>query len=140
MISLIPDTHKDLLDNPIYVVLTTVLPDGQPHSSVVWWDSEGEYVRVNTARGRQKDKDMQRNPKVTITAVDPTDPYRWIEVRGVVEEMTEEGGVDHIEKLSWKYVNQKYYGGFAPAEKRQQETRVTVNIRVTKVVAYPAKH
>jgi PPOX class probable F420-dependent enzyme len=139
MNSLIPDTHKDLVEKPVYVTLTTVLPDGQPQSSIVWWDSEGDYILVNTARGRQKEKDMARNPKVTILAMDPTDPYRWMEVRGVVEEMTEEGGVDGIEKLSWKYVNQKYYGGYAPEERRHQETRVRVKIRPTKVVVYPKR-
>jgi PPOX class probable F420-dependent enzyme len=136
---LIPETHKDLVEKPVYVTLTTVLPDGQPQSSIVWWDSEDDYIIVNTARGRQKEKDMARNPKVTILAMDPTNPYRWMEVRGVVEEMTEEGGAEGIEKLSWKYQNQKYYGGYAPEERRNQETRVRVKIRPTKVVAFPKR-
>jgi PPOX class probable F420-dependent enzyme len=135
----IPDTHMDLLENPVYVVFTTVFPSGQPHSTVVWWDSDGDYIRVNTARGRQKEKNLKRNTKVSIMAVDPQNPYHWMEVRGVVEEVTEQGGVDHIEKLSWKYNGKGFYGGYAPAERRQQETRVMVKIRPTKVMAYPFK-
>ncbi len=83
MPAIIPDSHKSLVDNPVYVVLTTLMPDGQPQSSVVWWDSEGEYVQVNTIRGRQKERNMVRDGRVTIVAVDPTNPYHWLEVRGV---------------------------------------------------------
>ncbi len=135
----IPDSHKDLVDGPIYVILTTLMPDGQPQSSVVWWDREGDYVRVNTARGRQKDKNMRRDPKVTIAAVDPKDPFRWLEVRGTVEEITEEGGVEHIEALSQKYRGREYYSGPAGEERRKQETRVKVKIRPTRIVAYPTR-
>ncbi|MFN8373721.1 MAG: PPOX class F420-dependent oxidoreductase [Anaerolineae bacterium] len=140
MTLMIPDSHKDLLEGPVYVTLTTVMPDGQPQSSVVWWDGDDNYILINTARGRQKEKNMTRNAKVTIMAIDPQNPYRWLEVRGVVEDISEDGGVEHIEKLSRKYVNRGYYGDFAPAERRQQETRLVVRIRPTKVLAYPFKH
>jgi len=137
MPAIIPDSHKSLVDNPVYVVLTTLMPDGQPQSSVVWWDSEGEYVQVNTIRGRQKERNMVRDGRVTIVAVDPTNPYHWLEVRGVVEEMSEEGGVDHINSLSRKYNDgQTFYGGYAPIERKAQETRVKIKIRVVKVIAY----
>lgn len=131
----IPDSYKELLDGPVYVVVTTVMPDGQPQSTVVWWDSEGDYVRINTARGRQKDKNLLANPKITIMAVDPKDPYHFLEVRGVVESITEAGGREHIEKLSWKYTGQKYYGGFNQ-KKPEDEVRLVVNIRPTKIVTH----
>jgi PPOX class probable F420-dependent enzyme len=134
----IPDTHRDLLEKPVYAGLTTVMPDGQPQSTVVWLDYDGQYVRLNSARGRQKDRNIKRNPKVTILLIDPENPYRWLEVRGTVDEITEEGAVDHIEKLSWKYKGQKYYGGFAKAT-REQETRVMYRMRPTKVTAYPKR-
>ncbi|MDX1992042.1 MAG: PPOX class F420-dependent oxidoreductase, partial [bacterium] len=124
-------------DQPVHVILTTLMPSGQPQSSVVWWDSEGEYIRINTTRGRQKEKNLARDGRVSIVAVDPTNPYRWLEVRGEVVEMTEEGGAEHIEALSWKYRGQQYYGGTSPAELRDRETRVLVRIRPTHVVAYP---
>ena len=132
----IPDSHKALLDGPVYVVATTVMPDGQPQSTVVWWDSEGDYVRINTARGRQKEKNLLDNPKITIIAVDPKDPYHFLEVRGVVESISEAGGQDHIEKLSWKYTGQKYYGGFNNWKKPEDEIRLVVNIRPTKIITH----
>jgi PPOX class probable F420-dependent enzyme len=136
---LIPDTHKDLLEGPIYVVATTVMPDGQPQSSVVWWDYDGDFVRINTTRGRQKEKNLMKNPKITIIAVDPKNPYHWLEVRGVVDSMVEAGGRDHIESLSMKYTGQKYYGGFNKTVKPEDQVRVIVNIRPTRVIAYPKK-
>ena len=132
----IPDSHKALLEDPVYVVATTVMPDGQPQSTVVWWDSEGDYIRINTARGRQKDKNLLTNPKITIMAVDPKDPYHFLEVRGTVESIVEEGGREHIEKLSWKYMGQKYYGGYNKWKKPEDETRLIVNIRPTKIVTH----
>jgi PPOX class probable F420-dependent enzyme len=137
MPSLIPDTHRDLLDQPIYVALTTVMPDGQPQSTVVWVDYDGEYVLVNTARGRQKDKNLRENPRVTVLSVDPQNPFRWLEVRGVVESMTEEGAAAHINRLAHKYAGKDYYGGVTPAEQAERETRVMVRIKPTKVLAFP---
>ena len=133
MVALIPDSHQDLLDRRVFVTATTLMPDGTPQSSVVWWDYEGDLIRVNTARGRQKEKNLLRNPKITLLAVDPDDGYRWLEIRGVVESITEEGGRDHIEKLSRKYENQKYYGGFNTRRNPEDETRVIVNIRPVRV-------
>lgn len=131
--TVIPDSHKDLFEKPIYAVVTTVMPDGQPQSTVVWADMVDGNVRFNTARGRQKDKNLQRNPKVTIVLVDPENPFRWIEVRGT-STMTEDGGRDQIEALSWKYKGQKYYGGFNTRTNPEDETRLVVTIHATKVL------
>lgn len=139
MLELIPESHRGIAEEPIFAVLTTVMPDGQPQSSVVWWDLDGDYVRISTIRGRQKEKNMPKDAKITLLAF--ADPYRWLEMRGIVEEVTEEGAVDLIEKLSWKYEGKPFYGGYADAERRNTETRVIVKIRVHKVVAYPSdKH
>jgi len=128
----IPDTHKDLFVKPIFVTLVTVMPSGQPQATVVWADYDGTYVRVNTARGRQKDKNMQRNARVTVLAVDPTNPYRWIEVRGRIVEATEEGALEHINSLSLKYRGDPDY--YAPyPERKAIEQRVTYKIEPTKV-------
>jgi PPOX class probable F420-dependent enzyme len=134
----IPDTHRDLLEKPVYAGLTTVMPDGQPQSTVVWLDYDGQYVRLNSASGRQKDRNIKRNPKVTVLLIDPENPYRWLEVRGTVDEITEEGAVDHIEKLSWKYKGQGYYGGYSKTAP-DQETRVMYKMRPTRVTAYPKR-
>lgn len=134
MVANIPASHHDLLERRVFVSMTTLLPDGRPHSSVVWIDYEGDYLRINTTKGRQKYRDLQRDPRITLLWIDPANPYRWMEVRGTVVEITEEGGADHIHALSQKYENQAYYGGFAPAERASQETRVIARIIPEKVV------
>jgi PPOX class probable F420-dependent enzyme len=132
----IPESYRDLFEKPVYAVLTTLMPDGQPQSTVIWLDYDGQHVRINTARGRQKDKNLARDPRVSVLLMHPQDPYRWIEVRGRVDEGTEAGAVDHIESLSWKYKGQKYYGGYSkrnPAD----ETRVMYRMTPTRVNIYP---
>ena len=99
MSATIPDSFRDLLDGPVYAALTTVMPDGQPQLTIVWCNYDGGHVLVNTIRGRQKEKNMLARPMVTLLALDPENSMRWIEVRGVVDEMTEEGGVEHITEL-----------------------------------------
>jgi len=133
----IPEAFKDLLEKPVYVTLATVMPDGQPQLSVVWCSYDGEYIWVNTARGRQKDKNLMARPQATILAIDPNNTYRWIEVRGTVAEVTEEGAVDHIDQLALAYAGKTpYFGGFAPAELAQHQTRVIYKIKPTRVVTY----
>jgi len=132
----IPDSFRDLFDKEVYVTVATVQPDGQPQCTVVWCSYDGEHILVNTARGRQKEKNMSERPMATVLAVDPENPYRWIEVRGTVE-ITEEGGLDHINALAKAYRGvDKYYGGVAPAEMEGKEVRVLCKITPTKVVAF----
>ncbi|RMG92602.1 MAG: PPOX class F420-dependent oxidoreductase [Chloroflexi bacterium] len=133
----IPESHRDLLDGPVPVTLATIMPDGQPQLSVVWCNTDGDFVLVNTARGRQKDTNMRQRPKVTILAIDPKNPYRYLEVRGEVVEMTEEGALEHINQLAKLYVGvDNYYGGLAPEEQKHKETRVMAKIRPTRVIAF----
>lgn len=137
MSTVIPESHKDLIEGPVFVTLSTVLPDGQPQSSVVWCNNDGNYLLVNTVRGRMKEKNMRARPMATILAIDPQNPYRYLEVRGKVEEITEEGAIDHINQLAQLYVNQpKYYGGVAPAEREGKETRVICKIKPTRAVTF----
>lgn len=129
----IPASHRDLFERPVVVALSTVMPDGQPQTTPVWCDYDGTYIRVNTAAGRQKHKNMLARPKVTVLAIDPRDPYRWIEVRGVVESITAEGGVEHINSLSARYRNQPDYYARNP-ERRGKETRLVCRILPVKVI------
>lgn len=99
----IPDKALDLFKKPIVAGLVTIMPDGQPQATPVWVDYDGGYVRINTMRGRQKDRNMARHSKVTLLLIDPADPYHWVEIRGHIEEQTEEGANDHINQLSHKY-------------------------------------
>jgi PPOX class probable F420-dependent enzyme len=129
---MIPESHKDLLERPVIVSLATVLPDGQPQVTPVWIDYDGEYLRVNSAAGRQKDKNMRRDSKVTIMALDPDNGYRWLEVRGEVVEIDESAGLEHINRLSAKYRNQPDYYASMP-QLRGKEQRVMYKIRPIKV-------
>src|SRR5690349_373863 len=100
----IPDSHKDLLTEPVYAVLVTMMPDGQPpQAQVVWADLIGDHIMVNTEASRQKARNMERSPLVTLLYVDPNDAYRWIEVRGVIDSMSQEDGVEMINHLAQKY-------------------------------------
>lgn len=129
----IPASHRDLLDGPVVVALVTVMPDGQPQATPVWCNTDGDYVLINTARGRQKDRNMSHNPKVTVLAIDPGNPYRWIEVRGQVIEITEEGAVEHINALSKLYTGNPDYYSFNPAAKGK-EKRVIYRIEPRRVL------
>lgn len=133
----IPESHIDLLTNPVCVTLVTVMPDGQPQASVVWCNYDSEHILVNTARGRQKERNLTERPLATILSIDPQNPYRYLEVRGRVAETTEEGAIDSINNLAQQYVSKSnYYGGVAPAELANKETRVLFKIKPTHVNAF----
>ena len=130
----IPNTHLDLFREPVHGVLTTMMPDGMPQSSVVWVDYDREYVLINTTLERQKGRNMQANPKVTILVIDPKDSSRWVEVRGLVMEMTRNGAEAHADKLTQRYCPGKrhFYGDVYPPEQKEKETRVIVKIQPIK--------
>jgi PPOX class probable F420-dependent enzyme len=129
----IPESKRDLLERPIVVTLTTVMPDNSPQSTPVWFSFDGTHIWINTARGRQKDRNMLERPVVSVLSVDPENPYRYLEVRGVVDEVTEDGAVDHINYLSGRYTgNPDYYK--ANPQQRERETRVIFKIKPTKFV------
>ncbi len=125
----IPDQYRDLLQAPVTVSLATVLPSGQPQVTPVWCDMEDGYIRINTAAGRQKHKDMVERPRVTLMALDPTNPYRYLEVRGRVARITEEGGDAHIDKLAKDYMGVERYPDHDPTS-----TRVICYIEPEKVL------
>src|SRR6266699_4995106 len=130
----IPDTHRDLLVEPLYGVLSTMMPGGQPQSSLVWVDYDGAYVLINTTLERQKGQNMRTNLKVTLLVLDPQDGSRWIEVRGKVVEIRREGAEAHADKLTQRYTGkQRFYGDIYPVEQKQRETRVIVRIEPIKV-------
>ena len=131
----IPDNFRDLFEKPVYVALVTVMPSGQPQATVVWVDYDGANLLVNTARGRQKDRNMKPGARVTVLAIDPQNPFRWIEVRGRVIEETEQGALEHINKLSLKYRGEPDYYARSP-ERRGKETRVIYRIEPRKVNPY----
>jgi PPOX class probable F420-dependent enzyme len=129
----IPESHRDLLTRSIHAVLTTMMPDGQPQSSLVWCDEDGECARLNTTRERQKGRNMQANPKVSLLIVDPQDTSRYIEIRGDVE-LVEAGACEHLDQLTRAYTRHPhYYGYIYPTEQQQRETRIICRIHATKI-------
>ena len=129
----IPESHQDLLVKPVVVSLVTLMPDGQPQATPVWADLDNGDIVVNSARGRQKDRNMTPHSRVTVLAMDPANPYRWIEVRGEVEDVDETSGLDWINRLAKKYRGtDEYYSG-ANAAMKGKEQRVTYRIKPTHV-------
>lgn len=133
----IPADYVDLLEGPIYVSLATLMPDGQPQVNVMWCGYDGKHVLINTAKGRRKERNMAARPKVTVLAVDPQNPFRYLEVRGNVVEITEAGAAEHINSLAHTYAGKDYYGGVQAADQADKETRVICKIEPTRVIAFP---
>jgi PPOX class probable F420-dependent enzyme len=129
----IPASHRDLLTRPIAAVLSTLMPDGQPQSSLMWCDCDGECARINTTAERQKGRNMRADPRVTLLIVDPDDTSRYIEIRGDVE-LTEEGAIEHLDALTRQYTaHPQFYGYVYPEAQRERETRLTGRIAATKI-------
>jgi PPOX class probable F420-dependent enzyme len=110
----IPESHLDLFQKRAFGYLATLMPDGSPQVTPVWVDYDGTYVLVNSAKGRQKDRNMRARPRVAICIPDPDNPYRYLAVRGRVVEITEEGAEEHIDKLAQKYLGVERYQGRQP--------------------------
>lgn len=109
MAAAIPEKYRDLFDKPAFGVLATLMPGGQPQVTPVWVDLQDGHVVVNSAKGRQKDKNIARDPRVTITVIDPQNPYRYVEIRGRVDEMTQKDADAHIDKMAKKYLGKDKY-------------------------------
>lgn len=136
----IPASHRDLVECPPVAALSTVAADGYPQTSVVWCDFDGEFIRVNTMRGFAKERNMRRDPRVALLCYDPRQPLRYLEVRGSVVEMTEEGAGRHLDELASKYAGRpiRYFGDAIPAHFSETEIPVLCRIRPTHVVALDA--
>jgi len=105
----IPESHRDLLDKKALAHLATLMPDGRPQLTPVWCDFDGTYVRINSAKGRRKDRNMRRDPRVSLSLCDPDNPYRYLEIRGEIVEITEDGADEHIDQLAQKYLGVDKY-------------------------------
>jgi len=124
----IPANFMDLFQKPAFANLATLNVDGSPQVTPVWVDFDGTHVVVNTARGRVKDRNLRREPRVALSLLDPGNPYRYLGIQGRVVEMTEQGADAHIDKMAKKYLNKDSYPFRAPGE-----VRVIVKIRPEKV-------
>ena len=120
----IPEKARYLLkwESKAFAFLALTLKDGSPHVTPVWFDWDGAHIIINTARGRVKDKVLRRKTKVALAIADPTDAYKYMQIRGTVVEETEAGGYEQICKL-----NEKYHGKYE-FEKVPDQVRVTYKI------------
>lgn len=121
----VPSSHKDLVSDETraFAILATLMKDGSPQATPVWFDMEGDRFRINTARGRVKEKNMKARRRIAMAILDPDDPYRYMQVRGRVVEITEAGARDHIDSLSEKYTGNAEYQNY------RGETRVIFYIQ-----------
>jgi PPOX class probable F420-dependent enzyme len=120
MAATIPESFKDLLESgkKAFAHLGTLMPDGTPQVTPVWFDVEDGLIRVNSARGRVKDRNMRRAPAVALSIVDPDNAYRYLGIRGRVVEVTEQGADAHIDALAKKYIGKDRYPWRQPGEVR----------------------
>jgi PPOX class probable F420-dependent enzyme len=114
----IPESHRDIFEGKNFAHVATNMPDGSPQSTPVWIDIEGDTLVFNTAEGRQKDRNLQRDSRVAVSVADAGNPYRYIQVRGEVAERTTDGADAHIDKLAKKYMGVDSYPYRNAAEKR----------------------
>jgi PPOX class probable F420-dependent enzyme len=127
----IPKPYLDLFSKPAFAHLVTLMPDGSPQVTPVWVDLDGNTVIINTAKGRLKDRNMKRDPRVALAVSDPANPYRYVQVRGRVSDISENGGDAHIDKMAKKYLNQDSY-----PYRQAGEVRVVYRITPEHVQAY----
>jgi PPOX class probable F420-dependent enzyme len=124
----LPDALRALLEQPSPCYVATTMPDGSPQLTQTWVDTDGERILINTVQGFQKVRNLQRDPRVAVAVGDPAAPARYFQVRGVVVEITAEGGAEHIEKLAQRYLGAPYpwFGG-------RDQVRLVVKIRPDKI-------
>lgn len=119
MAATIPDNFKDLLTTKLtFAHLGTVMKDGTPQVTPVWFSYDGTHVLLNSAKGRVKDRNMRARPHVALSIIDPDDAYRYLQIIGKITEITEQGADAHIDALAKKYMGQDTYPFRQPGEER----------------------
>jgi PPOX class probable F420-dependent enzyme len=113
------DNYLDLLQQKkAFAGLATIMPDGTPQVTPVWFDYHGGRVRVNTAKGRVKARNLKPGAAVALSIMDPDNPYRYLQIRGRVASSTETGADAHIDSLAKKYLGKDQYPFRQPGEVR----------------------
>lgn len=132
MAAQLTEAAQKLFREPNFAHLATLMPDGSPQVTPVWVDVDEKFILVNTAEGRQKPKNIRRDPRVALDVISRDDPYRMVTVRGRVVEVTNDGADAHIDKMAKKYLGQDKYPFRAPGERR-----VIFKIEPEYVTAWP---
>lgn len=127
----IPASHQDLIkdETKAYLFLATLMPNGSPQVTTIWFNADDKYILINSAKGRVKDKNMRARAQVGMVIQSFSDPYHFIQIQGRVVEIIEEGALEHINQLSLKYTGE-------PWKARATETRVTYKILPDKIIAH----
>jgi len=127
----IPASHQDLIkdETQAFLFLATLMPNGSPQVTTIWFDTDEKYILINSAKGRVKDKNMRARAQVGLVIQDFKDPYRFIQIQGRVVEIAEEGALEHINRLSLKYMGKAWDG-------HAEETRVTYKILPDKIIVH----
>ena len=137
MAVVIPDSHKDLLEQAIVVILSSVSADGQPSSAAVWRRWDGEFILITSDPNTRKHRNIKTNPHVTVMTLDPKNPYRYIEIAGVVEEITHHGALEELNRHTMMYIGKaNYFGDVEAAEKLADYNGIIFKIRLTRVATY----
>ena len=119
MAATIPDNFKDLLTTKLtFAHLGTVMKDGTPQVTPVWFSYDGTHVLLNSAKGRVKDRNMRARPHVALSIIDPDNAYRYLQIIGKITDITEQGADAHIDALAKKYMGQDTYPFRQPGEER----------------------
>ncbi len=131
MAAALSDQLKERLDTPVFIQVSTIQPDGSPQVSPVWVKRDGDDLLFSTTVGRRKEKNLRRDPRVTVLLLPFDSPYTYAEIRGTAE-MTTEGGQELIDELAMKYTGQQY-ADFNPAA-GEDAARVVVRVKPHKIV------
>lgn len=115
---MIPETHKNILESTALAHIATIGPKGEPQSNPVWFDWDGQYLRFSQTKTRQKYRNIQREPRIAVSIVDPENPYHYIELRGAVEKIEEDPDFAFINSMAKKYMGQDEYPWRQPGEER----------------------
>jgi PPOX class probable F420-dependent enzyme len=110
----VPPEYLDLFRKKAFAHLATIMPDGKPQVTPVWVDYDGDYILINSAKGRQKVRNVTRNPNVAMAIMDPDNAFRYLGIQGKVVEITQVGASEHIDKLAIKYTDADGYKGWKP--------------------------
>jgi len=125
----VPQSHADLLERPMFAHLATVRPDGAPQTQVMWFVWDGERIRMTHTKTRQKYRNFQREPRVALSIAEPENPYRFLEIRGLVETIDD----DDAEASFYQSLQQRYGQTYPIAD---AAVRVIVTIRPEKFIAH----
>jgi PPOX class probable F420-dependent enzyme len=129
----IPESVHDLLSDKTraFVYLATIMPNGSPQVTPIWFNMDGDYILINSAKGRVKDRNIRRCPLVALCIQDPANPYRYLQIQGKIVEITERGAARHIDALAYKYLGKEKYPYSQPGEQR-----VRYKVQILKVDAH----